>query len=155
MHPSSLHLFTFDHPLLHGWYSVAQSRPTLYNPVDHSRLSFPVLHCLPKFAQAHVHWVGDTIQPSLPLSSPSPPALNLYIAWVFFPVSQFFASGGQSIGASASASPLPMNILIHLFPKPSLPTRIHGGLRITLLPDHHSTTKGKRDQPPQQVSIET
>ena len=38
---------------------------------------FPVLHCLPDFAQPHVHWVKDTIQPSHPLSSPSPPALNL------------------------------------------------------------------------------
>jgi len=38
---------------------------------------FPVLHYLPKFAQTHVHWVSDAIQPSHPLSSPSPPALNL------------------------------------------------------------------------------
>ena len=38
---------------------------------------FPVLHSLPESAQTHVHWVGDAIQPSHPLSSPSPPALNL------------------------------------------------------------------------------
>ena len=37
---------------------------------------FPVLHYLPKFAQTHVHWVDDVIQPSHPLSSPSPPAFN-------------------------------------------------------------------------------
>ena len=42
---------------------------------QHSRL--PVLHCLPEFAQTQVHWVGDAIQPSHPLSSPSPLALNL------------------------------------------------------------------------------
>ena len=40
-------------------------------------LGFPVLHCLPEFAQTCVHGVGDAIQPSHPLSSPSPPALNL------------------------------------------------------------------------------
>ena len=39
--------------------------------------SFPVLHSLPKFAQTHIHWVGDAIQPSHPLSLLSPPALNL------------------------------------------------------------------------------
>ena len=39
--------------------------------------SFPVLHYLPEFAQTHVHWVGDAIQPSHPLSPPSPSALNL------------------------------------------------------------------------------
>ena len=38
---------------------------------------FPVLHYLPEFAQTHVHWVSDAIQPSYPLSPPSPPALNL------------------------------------------------------------------------------
>ena len=45
--------------------------------MDCSTPGFPVLHHLPKFAQTHVHWVGDAIQPSQPLLSPSPPALNL------------------------------------------------------------------------------
>ena len=45
--------------------------------MDCSMLAFPVLHCLPKFAQSHIHWVGDAIQPSHSLSSPSPPAFNL------------------------------------------------------------------------------
>ena len=71
---------------------------------------FPVLHHLLELAQTHVHWVGDTIQPSHPLSFPSPPAFNLAPASGSFPISQFFASGGQSIGASASASVLLMNI---------------------------------------------
>ena len=57
--------------------SAAQSCWTLCNPMDCSTSGFPVLHCLPEFAQTHVHWVSDAIQPSHPLLSPSPPALNL------------------------------------------------------------------------------
>ena len=68
----------------------------------------PDHHQLPEFTQAHVHRVGDAIQPSRPLSSPSPPAFNL--SQHQGPVSQLFASGGQSIGVSASASVLPVNI---------------------------------------------
>ena len=52
--------------------SVAKSCLTLWYCVDDSTPSFPVLHCLPEFAQIHVHWVGDAIQPPHPLSSPSP-----------------------------------------------------------------------------------
>ena len=63
-----------------------------------------------EFTQTHVHGVGDAIQPSHPLSSPSPPALNLSPASGSFQMSQFFASGCQNIGVSASASVLPMNI---------------------------------------------
>ena len=47
------------------------------DPMDRSMSGFPVLHHLPQFAQTHVHRVGDAIQPSHPLSSPSPPALSL------------------------------------------------------------------------------
>ena len=57
--------------------SVAQSCPTLCNPMSHSTPGFPVHHQLPESTQTHVHWVGDTIQPSHPLPSPSPPALKL------------------------------------------------------------------------------
>ena len=46
------------------------------DPMDCSTPGFPVHHQLPELAQTHVHWVGDAIQPSHPLSSPSPPALN-------------------------------------------------------------------------------
>ena len=56
--------------------SVAQSRLTLCNPMDCSTSGFPVLHHLPEFAQTHVHWVGNSIQPSHPLSPASLPALN-------------------------------------------------------------------------------
>ena len=57
--------------------SVAQSCLTLCNPMNHSMLGLPVHHQLLEFTQTHVHWVGDAIQPSHPLSSPSLPALNL------------------------------------------------------------------------------
>ena len=57
--------------------SVAQSCPTLCNPVNHSTPGLPVHHQLPEFTQTHVHWVSDAIQPSHPLLSLSPPALNL------------------------------------------------------------------------------
>ena len=57
--------------------SVAQSFPTLCDPIDCSTPGFPVHHQLPEIAQAHVHWVGDAIQPSHPLFSPSPAAFNL------------------------------------------------------------------------------
>ena len=56
--------------------SVAKMRLTLCNPMDSALPGFPVLHHLPEFAQTHVHWVGDAMQPSHPLSSPSP-FLNL------------------------------------------------------------------------------
>ena len=56
--------------------SVAQSCLTLCNPVKHSTPGLPVHHHLPEFTQTHVHRVRDAIQPSHPLSSPSPPAPN-------------------------------------------------------------------------------
>ena len=56
--------------------SVAQSCPTLCDPMNHSTPGLPVHHQLPEFTETHVHWVSDAIQPSHPLSSPSPPAPN-------------------------------------------------------------------------------
>ena len=56
--------------------SVAQSCPTLCDPMNHSMPELPVHHQLPEFTQTHVHQVGDAIQPSHLLSSFSPPALN-------------------------------------------------------------------------------
>ena len=86
------------------------SRVWLCHPMDCSTSGFPVYYYLPEFAQTHVHWVHDAIQPSssviLFTSSQSFPASE------FFLMIQLFASGGQSIGASASASVLPMNIQI-------------------------------------------
>ena len=56
--------------------SVPQSCPTFCDPMNHSTPGLPVHHQLPEFTQTHVHWVGDAIQPSHPLSSSSPPAPN-------------------------------------------------------------------------------
>ena len=60
--------------MLFQFSSVAQLCPTLWDPMDCSTPGFPVQHQLLEFAQTHVHWVSDAIQPSHPLSSPSPPA---------------------------------------------------------------------------------
>ena len=98
---------------LKEWCCCCCSVPKLYltlcNPMDCSIPGFPVLHYLPEFDQIHVHWVDDTIQPFHPLSSPSSPAHNPsqhqgLFQWVSF------ASAGQSIDVSASATVLPMNI---------------------------------------------
>ena len=80
--------------------------------MDCSTPGFPVLHCLPESAQTHVHWLSDAIPSSHPLSSLSPPAFNLSQHQGLFQESRLLKipSGGQSIGASASASVLPMNI---------------------------------------------
>ena len=88
--------------------SVAQSCPTLCDPMDYSMQGFPVHHQLLELAQIHVHWVGDAIQPI------SSSVISLSSCFQFspasgsFPVSCFFASGSQSIGATASV--LPMNV---------------------------------------------
>ena len=57
--------------------SVAQSCPTLCDPMNRSTPGLPVHHQFPEFTQTHVHRVGDAVQPSHPLLSPSPLALNL------------------------------------------------------------------------------
>ena len=87
--------------------SVAQSCLTLRDPMNHSTPGLSVHHQLPESTQTYVHWVGDDIQPSHPLWFPSP-ALNLSQHQGLFK-SQLFASGGQSIGVTASTSVLPMN----------------------------------------------
>ena len=68
----------------------------------------PVHHQLPEFTQTHVHWVSDDIQPSHPLI-PFSSFHQSFPASGSFQMSHLFASGGQSIGASASTSILPMN----------------------------------------------
>ena len=96
------------HPWLWLCCSVTQLCLTLFDPMDCTP-GFPVLHYLLEFAQTHVHWVKDEVQPSHPLLSLSPPAFNLsQHQGLFLRVDS--ASGGQIIGISASASILPMNI---------------------------------------------
>ena len=90
--------------------SVSKSCLTLYDPMDFSILGFPVLHYLPEFVPSHAHWVSDAIQPSHPVLTSSPLALNLSQHQGLFQCSWLFTSGDQNIRASASASILPMNI---------------------------------------------
>ena len=90
--------------------SVTQSCPTLCDPwtaACQASLSIANSQSLLKFMFIEL---GITIQPSHPLSSPSPPAFKLPASGSF-PMSQFFTSGGQSIGVSASVSVLPMKNL--------------------------------------------
>ena len=87
--------------------SVPQLCLTLMDPKDCSMPGFPVHHQLLEFTQTHIHQVGDAIQPSRPLSSPSPPASIFPSIRVF---SNESALGGQSIGASASVSVIPVKI---------------------------------------------
>ena len=86
--------------------SVAQSCPTLCHPRNRSKPGLPVHHQPLEFTQTHVHRVIDAIQPSHPLSSPSPPAPNPS-QHQSFPVSQLFSLGGQSTRVSALVSFLP------------------------------------------------
>ena len=91
--------------------SVTHSCLTLCNSMDCSMPGFPVLHPLPELDQTHVHWVGNAIQPSHPLLIVSfSSCLQSLPASVSFLMSRLLASGGQSIGASALASVLPMDI---------------------------------------------
>ena len=82
--------------------------PILCNPMDYSMPVSPVLHYLLEFAQIHVLWINDAIQPSHPLLPPSPPALRLSLNQGLFQWVDSFHRG-QSIGASASTSALPVN----------------------------------------------
>ena len=91
----TLNYFLFYHQSVQ-FSSVAQSCLTLCDPMDCSMPGLPVHHQLPEFTRTHVHWVGDAVQPSYPLLSPSPPTLNLSQNQGL-QISQLFASGGQSI----------------------------------------------------------
>ena len=92
-------LLSISEPL---FTSVIQLCPTLCDPMDSSTPDLPVHHQLTEFTQTHVHWHH---QPSHPFSS----CLQSFPASGSFPVSQFFTSGGQSIGVLALASIFPMN----------------------------------------------
>ena len=106
-----------SHPWSSGWgisiclpFSVQFSHSVVSDslrPMDHSMPGLPVHHQLPEFTQTHIHRVPEAIQPSHPLSSPSPPGPNPLPASESFPMGQLFTWGGQSTGVSASASFLP------------------------------------------------
>ena len=92
--------------------SVTQLSLTLCDPMDCSTQDLPGHHQLPEPTQTHVHCVGDAIQPSHPPVIPfSSCSFSLSQDQGLFQMCWLFTSGSQSIGASASASVLPMNIL--------------------------------------------
>ena len=94
---------TFSSILTSCCCSVTKLCLTLCDPTD---CNTPGFSDLSEFAQTHVHWVGNAIQPSHPLLFPSLPCLLSFPASGSFLMSQLFTSGGQSIGASALASVL-------------------------------------------------
>ena len=99
------------HFLLQCYVSVQFSHSVVSDSLRPHELQHAGLPCpyqLPELAQTPVHCISDAIQPSHPLSSPSPPAFNVSQHQGLFQC-LFFTSGGQSIGVSASASVLPMN----------------------------------------------
>ena len=135
---------TFPTILLSSWnlsfhrqtFVVVLSLSHAWDPMNCSMPGFPVLHYLLEFAQTQVHSVNNIIQPSHPLSPPSPPALNLSQHQGLF----LFTSSGQSIGAPPSALVLPMNIQdwfplgwtgwISLLSKTTLKTLLHTDLSV-------------------------
>ena len=110
--------------------SVSKSCPTLCNRMNCSTPGFPVLHYLPELTQIHVHWVSDAsnhlilcLLSSCPQSFPASGS---------FPMSRIFTSGGQSIGASASASFFRWIFMIHSTTK-HLPSFCHVSMLCSLL----------------------
>ena len=101
-------ILLFYIPVFIHFSSVAQSCPTLCDPMNHSTPGLPFHHQLPELNQTHVHWVSDAIQPSHPLLSP------LFLPSIFPSIRVFSNESalrirGQSIGLSASPSVLPVN----------------------------------------------
>ena len=146
---------------LSSFTSVQFSRSVVSNSLrphglQHARP--PSLSPAPGVHPTHVHWVSDTIQPSLSSVAPFSSCLQSFPASGSFPMSQFFASGGQSIGPSASASVLPMNIqdwfpleligLISLWSKglsrvlssTTIQKHLFGGAQFSLWPNSHIHT---------------
>ena len=76
LQPMGLQRVWHDWATITQFSSVAQLCPTLCDPMNRSMPGLPVHHQLPEFTQTHIHQVSDAIQPSHPLSSPSPPAPN-------------------------------------------------------------------------------
>ena len=98
-----------EHIYIYCCCSIAKSCLILCDPMNCSTPGFFVLYYLPEFAQTHVPWVRDAIQPSHPLV-PFSSRPQSFPASGSFPMSWLFISGGRRIGASASASVLPITI---------------------------------------------
>ena len=89
--------------------SISQSCLTLCDPMDCNMPGFPVHHQILELVQTHVHWVGDAIQPSHPLSSPFPPTFNHSQHQGIFKWVSSLHQVAKVLGVSASASVLPMS----------------------------------------------
>ena len=124
------------------WCSVTQSCSAFCNPMNCSMPGFHVLHYFPKFAQTHVHQVGDAIQLSCSQSSPSPTAFNLSQPQGFFPSELALHIRWPKDWAPASASVLPMNI------KGWFPLALTGLISLPTkgLPEVFSKTPAQRNQ---------
>ena len=115
------HYIFYTFQIFHCCCSVAKSCPTLCEPMNCNTPGFPVLHYLLEFAQIHVHWVDDAIQPLNPLLPPSAFAFNLSQHQGLFHWVGSLHQVAKSIEASVSASILSMNIhYVHLFFKKKL-----------------------------------
>ena len=103
-------LWVFDNLVSVGLFSsVTQLCPTLFDLMDCSMPGFSVHHQLPELAQTQVHWVSDAMQPSHPLSSPSPPAISLSQHQGLFKWVSSSHQVAKVLGISALTSVLPMN----------------------------------------------
>ena len=131
--PHTVSVWAFPHSQLS---SVAQSCPTLCEPMNRSTPGLPVHHQHPEFTQTHIHQVSDAIQPSHPLSSPSPPAPSPS-QHQSFPMSQLFAWGGQSTGVppfSISPSKEHPGLIPYSSPIPNLYERVNYHVSFLMLP---------------------
>ena len=104
-------IWVYIHIDIYQFSSVAQSCPTLCDPVNSSTPGLPVHHQLLEFTQTQVHWIGDAIQPSHPLSSPSPLLLlpSIFLSIRVFSNESTLHIRWPNIGVSASTSVHPMN----------------------------------------------
>ena len=118
--------------------AVAQLCPTLYDPMIHSTPGLPVHHQLPGFTQTHVHWVGDAIQPSDPLLSPSASAPNPSQHQSLFQWVNSSHEVAKVLRVSPSASVLPMNPGLISFRMDWLDLLVVQGTLKSLL-QHHSS----------------
>ena len=122
--------------------SVAQSCPSLFDPMNHSTPGLPVHHQLPEFTQTHVHQVSDAIQPSHPLSPPSPPAPNRPSIRVFSSESTLHMRWPKSRSFRFSISPSNEHPGLISFRMNWLdPLAIQGTLKSLL--QHHSSKASK------------
>ena len=104
-----LNLIHLQSPCSHIVGVVTMSHSALCDPMDCSTPGYSVLHYLPMFAQTHIHWVSDAIQPPHPLS-PFSSCPQSFLASDSFPMSQLFTYVAKILEYSASASVLSMNI---------------------------------------------